>query len=169
MAKPGKASYSDAQGAIAAAKRWRGGQVMQWAAHGGKGVPDHYKCRSPLEINGVIQEGLFVDLFFKKSLLGGVPDKLYFSLMFNHARVMGLDENGPTRHLNSSGKGLAHHMQVIDHPHWHIPAPDCTPGYAEPVERQPIAELWRMFCARANINNAPGLSLPNQTAQMDLL
>lgn len=169
MAKSGRASYSDAVGAIEATKKWRGGKLMRWVEHGGKGTPDHYKCRSPLEINGVIQEGLFVDLYFKNSLLAGVPDKLYFSLMFNHARVMGLDENGPTRHLNKAGKGLAHHMQVIDHPHWHVPAPDSTPGYAEPIDRQPIDELWRMFCARANIKGAPGLSLPNQTAQMELL
>lgn len=169
MAQPGKASYSDAQGAIAAIKKWRGGKSIHWAPHGGKGFPSHFKCRSPLEVNGLIQEGLFIDLYFKPGKGPGMPDKISFSLMFNQARVMGLDENGPTRHLNTVGKGLPHHMQVIDHPHWHLPAPECTPGYAEPVDRHPIAELWRMFCARANIHSAPQLSLPNQTAQMDLL
>ncbi len=169
MAKPGKANYSDAKAAIEVAKTWRGGRSIQWAEHGGKGMPDHYKCRSPLEVNGVIQEALFIDLYFKRSILTGVPDKLCFSLMFNHARVMGLDENGPTRHRNSVGTGLAHYMQIVDHPHWHIPVPDGTPGYAEPLSRQPIAELWRIFCLRANINDAPVLTLPHQTAQMEPL
>lgn len=169
MAKPGKANYSEATAAIEMPKKWRGGAAMLWSESGGKGMPDHYKCRSPLEVNGLIQEGLFIDLFYKRSLLVGVPDKLYISLMFNHARVMGLDENGPARHLNSVGKGLEHYMQVVDHPHLHVPVPDGTPGYAEPLVRQPFDELWRMFCLRANINGAPGLTLPHQTAQMDLL
>lgn len=169
MAKQGKATYSDAQAAIELCKVWRGGSAVKWLAHGGKGMPDHFKCRAPLQVNGVIQEGLFVDLYFKKSVTPGVPDKINFSLMFNHARVMGMDDNGPTRHMNTAGRGLPYHMQIVDHPHWHLPAPDTTPGYAEPFDRQPIATLWRMFCERANISDAPDWIPPMQGPQLDLL
>lgn len=169
MAKPGKINYADALAAVAMPKEWAGGRPIAWSRQSQVGFPLHSKARAPLKFNGVVQEGCFIDLYHKISIIPGVPDKVSFSLMVNGARVMGLDENGPTSHLNKVGKGLAHFMSTVDHPHLHVPASDGTPGYADPIDRQPIDQLWQLFCARANIKGAPPFNFPATDAQLVLL
>ena len=169
MAKPGKIGYAEAEAAVSLVKTWRGGLFIKWREERKIGEPEHAKARVPLSVNGVIQEGLFVDIYYKRSVIEGIPDKLSISLMFNNSRVFGLDENGPTRHLNKVGQGLEHFRQPVSTPHVHYPVPDGSYGYAEPIERLPIDKLWSLFCARANILNAPPFNLPASDGQMDLL
>lgn len=169
MAKPGKIPYVDALSAINQPKYWGGGKRISWIEQGQQGYPHCHKARVTLMINGLIQEGYFVDLMHKASLLEGVPDKVSFSLIVNGARVLGLDENGPTQHLNTAGQGLPFFRQIVDHPHMHVPAEDQTPGYAEPLDRVSIEELWHLFCARANIFSAPPFNYPAADGQLELL
>lgn len=172
MAKARQVSFNDASAAIAMDKRWAGGGFLAWRPQGVPGFPNCHKCRATLSVNGVIQEGLFVDLFHKKSSLPHVPDKVSFSLVVMPARVFGLDENGISVHQNIAGRGMPFHMQTVDHPHLHFATPDSTDGYAEPVERQPIDKLWLLFLARANIEGAPPFRAPtgaDEGGQLELL
>jgi hypothetical protein len=128
----------------------------------------------PLSVNGVVQEGYFVDLFHKHSDFAGVPDKVSMTLVASGARVLALDENGPSEHVNTVGKGLPFYLQKANHPHLHVPVPESSSEYAEPIEREGIEGLWRIFLSRANIEGAPPFTLPprkpqSESGQMDLL
>lgn len=109
-----------------------------------------------------MEEGLRLELYFKKSTLFGVPDKLYMNLFVDGALCFCLHENGPAEHLNKIGIGMPHYQKQIGHPHMHTPVGDGTYGYAEPVERTPIGNLWCLFLERANILEAPQLTLPDK-------
>lgn len=90
------------------------------------------------------------------------------------ARLLALDENGPSEHVNTVGKGMPHYGKNADHPHVHVPVPEGSSGYAEPIDRTDIQALWRIFLERANISGAPPFTLPprqpqSESGQMDLL
>jgi len=169
MAKPGQIPYADAIHAIALGKEWSGGGSLKWIVKGPEGFPDHHKCRANISINGVIQEGYFVDIFHKKSTIDGIPDKVSIALIVNSARILALDENGPSQHANTVGKGHPFYQQIADHPHLHVPTAESSAGYAEPLKRTSIEDLWQVFLDRANINNAPPFNFPQKDSQMDLL
>lgn len=174
MAQAGQIPYSDALLSIASPKVWAGASRILWKGQGGKGFPASYKCRAPLSINGVVQEGYFVDLFFKYSDLQGVPDKVSMTFVTGRARVLALDENGPSAHINTVGKGMPFYAMNADHPHLHVPVHDSSSEYAEPIERIDVQGLWRMFLTRANIDKAPPFALPPRkpqdgSGQMELL
>ncbi len=174
MAQAGQIPYTDATMAIAAPKTWAGAHRIIWKGQGGKGFPESFKCRAPISINGVVQEGYFIDLFFKHSDLKGVPDKVSMTFVANRARILALDENGPSEHINTVGKGYLFYGKNADHPHLHVPVPESSSEYAEPVERTDIQRLWRFFLTRANIENAPPFLLPprkpqTESGQMELL
>jgi hypothetical protein len=174
MAEPGRIPYADAISAIAVPKGWAGASRILWKIQGGNGFPESYKCRAPLSVNGVVQEGYFVDLFYKFSALHGVPDKVSMTLVTNGARVLALDENGPSDHVNTVGKGHEFYGKNADHPHLHVPVPESSSGYAEPIDRIEIGALWKIFLERANIEGAPPFTLPPRkpqadSGQMDLL
>lgn len=174
MAKAGKIPFVDAVSAIGVAKTWEGARSILWKGSGGKGFPASFKCRSPLSVNGVVQEGYFVDLFYKFSDLLGVPDKVSMTLVVSGARVLALDENGPTTHVNLVGKGMPFYGRNADHPHLHVPVSESSSGYAEPIDRVQVEGLWRIFLERANITGAPLFSIPprgpqEDNGQMDLL
>ncbi|MNM59338.1 hypothetical protein D3C76_240140 [compost metagenome] len=174
MAKAGKIPYTDAMSAISLEKEWAGAPTILWVGMGGKGFPSSHKCRVPLSYKGVVQEGLFIDLFHKFSDLPGVPDKVCMTLVSADARVLALDENGPTTHINAVGYGMPHYQRQADHPHLHFPVPESSSGYAEPIDRVPLEALWRFFLQRANIDGAPPFNIPprgpqENSGQMDLL
>lgn len=169
MAKGGQIPFADALAGIAVPKKWAGGKSIKWRSQGQNGFPHSHKSRITLSVNGVIQEGYFVDLYHKLSMLDGVPDKVSFALIVNNARVMALDENGPSDHMNTVGRGLPHYQTMPDHPHLHIPVEESTSGYAEPLRRVLIEELWRLFLKRANISSAPPFNFPAENGQLELL
>ncbi|NBB11792.1 hypothetical protein [Pseudomonas sp. SLFW] len=175
MAKAGKIPYVDAISSIALPKTWAGASLIRWKSTGGKGSPAAHKCRIPLSVNNVVQEGLFVDLFYKYSGIAGLPDKVCMAFVAHNARLMALDENGPSQHVNVVGKQMPFYGKVADHPHLHFPVEEASSGYAEPIDRQAIGQLWRLFLERANINEAPTFTLPpkgpqqDESGQMDLL
>lgn len=164
MDKAGQMPYADALNAISVKKSWEGGAGIIWRPQGGKGFPHSHKSLINLSVNGVIQEGYFLDLYHKKSALDGVPDKVSMTLAVSGARILALDENGPSVHVNAVGKNFPFFMKRADHPHIHIPVPEHTSGYAEPIERMDIGELWIEFLQRANIAGAPPFTPPRDDA-----
>lgn len=166
MPKAGQIPYSDAISAIALPKVWQGSLGIRWHFRaGGSGSPESHNARHTLSINGVTQQGFFVDVFHKESFLPHVPDKVAFSLVAFGARVLCLDENGVSNHVNMVGKGLPHYGLRPHHPHLHVPVPESCSGYAEPVDRSDLATLWRYFLERANISGGPEFRLPPKDEQ----
>ena len=82
MAKGGQIPFADALASIAIPKKWAGGKSIKWRPQGQNGFPHSHTARTTLSVNGVIQEGYFVDLFHKASSLDGVPDKVAFVRVF---------------------------------------------------------------------------------------
>ena len=174
MAQAGKIPYTDAMAAISVPKSWAGAKAIIWKGQGGKGFPASHKCRIPISVKDVVQEGYFLDIFHKYSDLPGIPDKVSMTFVAGGARLLALDENGPSEHVNTVGKGMLHYGQNADHPHVHMPVPESSSGYAEPIDRTDIQALWRIFLERANISGAPPFTLPprqpqSESGQMDLL
>lgn len=82
-----------------------------------------------------MQAGYFLDIFHKYSDLPGVPDKVSMTFVAGGARLLAIDENGPSEHVNSVGKGMLYYGKNADHPHVHVPVPESSSGYAEPIDR----------------------------------
>ena len=117
--------------------------------------------------DGLIPAELAVKGYFKQSTITGGRDKLYLSLIYERVRLVGLDDNGPSRHRNSVGKGLPYYQQLANHPHVHILCEDGLQGYAEPIEVLTQKEQWAMFLSMCNISAGPDLQLP--IVQLDLI
>ena len=121
-----------------------------------------------------MQEGYFLDVFHKYSNFPDVPDKVSMTFVAGGARLLALDENGPSEHVNTVGKGMHFYGKNAEHPHIHVPVPESSSGYAEPIDRTDIQALWRIFLERASISGAPPFTLPprqpqSESGQMDLL
>lgn len=143
---------------IEAPKQWVGHSV-RWVANG-RSKPG-YKFQNALSLNdGLHPAGLFVYGYFKQAGVPGAQDKLYLSMRYMDARVVGLDDNGPSTHRNDVGRSLPYYRQRIDHPHSHRICDDALEGYAEPEPRREVAEMWSTFLQRCNIIDAPQLVLP---------
>ncbi|MBD1553592.1 hypothetical protein [Pseudomonas typographi] len=168
MAKPSRIPYDEAVAGIAIPKTWEAGNTIEWVMTSTKQWPAAYKFRTALGVGAVRPEGLFLQLDYKKSLIEFVPDKLYMTLLVNNARVFGIDENGASNHINTVGAGLPHFMAKVSHPHLHIPVPDASYGYIEPLAPQPVTSLWQLFLERANITGAPPLNLPRDEDQLQM-
>lgn len=166
MAKPNEIDFETAKEGIALPKAWAGPSRIEWITNAPKSSLPGYSCRVGLEISGEFREGCFVNITFKSSSIPGVPDSVSFTLLFDNARVIGVDDNGPSRHLNSVGKGMPYYMQTVSHPHIHFPVPESSAKYAEPLAPQDISALWKLFLERANISGAPDFHRP--TEQMGL-
>lgn len=166
MAKPNEIDYEAAKDGISLPKIWAGPPKIEWITNSPKCQLPGYSFRVSLEILGEIREGCFVNVTFKRSLISGIPDSVSFTLLFDNARILGIDDNGPSRHINIAGKGMPYYMQRIDHPHIHFPVPESSSKYAEPLEPQDISSLWNLFLEHANISGAPGFNQP--TEQMGL-
>lgn len=109
---------------------------------------------------------LFVQCYFKPSSVPGCRDKLSISLCFNHHRVLAIDENGPSTHLNEVGMGRPHFGKRIGHPQLHTVSDDAIYGYAEPISPMSLEGYWNHFLSLANVTNAPPFHLP--TMQLGL-
>lgn len=176
MAKPKTISPDDAKKTIDRPKFWLSNAKISWAKTTVKRFPSAYKFRVGLEIAAttgrVEPEGLFIECYFKKSLIHGVPDTLSMTLLVQNSRAFGVDENGPSEHLNKVGLGQRYYQQTVGHPHIHLPVNESSYGYAEPLAPQSLENLWSLFLEKANIHEAPSLTLPSTGApdeQMELL
>lgn len=160
MAKPSKISYEEAMAGLDAEKHWDAGESIEWVQTSVNHWPSSFKFRTALRVGNIRPEGLFLQMDYKASLIQDVPDKLYMTLLVNNARVFGIDENGQAGHINKVGIGREHFMKRISHPHIHLPVPEASYGYIEPLKAQSASSLWQVFLSRANIIGAPPLNLP---------
>jgi len=170
MAQPKTIPYDDAMLAIETPKFWPRGVVFDWKSPSAKRFPAPYSFRTALALNEAqttFAEDWFVDLYFKKSRVPGVRDTLSITLVVNKSRVIAVDDNGSGSHLNKVGAGLSHYRRAIDFPHLHIPVPESSYGYAEPLSATTVQALWGLFLLKANISEAPRIALP-ESGQMDL-
>jgi hypothetical protein len=176
MAKPKTISPVIARQMISRPKFWLPHARITWAQTTVKRFPRAYKFRVGLEIEAaagrVEPEGLFIQCYFKKSLICDVPDTLSITLLVQNSRAFGVDENGPSDHVNKIGQGQPYYQQKVTHPHIHIPVDELSYGYAEPLAPQSLEGLWNLFLEKANIHEAPSLTLPSAGVpdeQMELL
>lgn len=161
MAKPLKIPYETAIQGIALEKHWTAGPFIEWVQSSLHNWPNTYKHRSILRVGDRLEEGLFVQLEYKEGTIGEVPERLYFGLHVGGARSLAIDEDGVTGHTNTVGLGRPFYKQRVGHPHVHLPVQEASYGYAEPIMRAPVEELWQQFLQRANIMGAPKLNLPD--------
>ncbi|WP_199885144.1 hypothetical protein [Pseudomonas bohemica] len=170
MAQQKTIPYDDAVLAISALKLWPKGLVFDWKTSSTKRFPAPFSFRSPLALNDEqtkFAEDWFVELYFKKNLVPGVRDTLSITFVVNKARVVSIDDNGQGAHLNKIGAGLPFYQLAVDFPHLHIPIPESSYGYAEPLNSTTVQALWELFLLKANITGAPRIELP-EAGQMDL-
>ena len=160
MAKPLKIPYEEALAGIQKEKHWTAGGEIEWVQTSVNHWPFAYKHRSVLRVGNVLAEGLMVQLEYKGGVIEDLPERLCFTLLVGGARVFGIDEDGVTRHVNRVGIGQPFYQQTIGHPHIHLPVPEASYGYAEPIDRVPVEMLWQSFLERANILDGPRLNLP---------
>jgi len=80
-----------------------------------------------------------------------VPNTIYMNFFYQNAIVFAVHDGGPTKHINKVGESKKFYQQIIDHPHKHIPVPESSYGYAEPLEPMSIDDLWYLFRQEANI------------------
>lgn len=144
---------------IALPKTWVASGEMTWVDAGGR--PRGYKFRDRLALeDGSQPASLFVECYFKPSSMQGCPDKLSLSLFFNHHRVFGIDDNGPSGHVNHVGVGRSYFGQRVGHPHVHTVSDDSIYGYAEPLESMTFEGYWDYFVSTVGITGAPAFKLP---------
>lgn len=150
---------------IALPKSWVASGEIAWVDAGGR--PRGFTFRERLALpDGSQPASLFVECYFKPSSIQGCADKLSRGLFFNHHRVFGVDENGPSGHLNIVGVGRPYFQKRVGHPQVHTVSDDCIYGYAEPLELMPLEDYWDYFISEAGIVGAPPFQLP--TLQLGL-
>jgi hypothetical protein len=119
------------------------------------------------ETGSQFAEDWFVDLYFKRARIPGVRDTLSITLVVNRTRTVAVDDNGPGSHVNKVGAGHPYYQKSVGFPHVHVPLPQASYGYAEPLDGTTAQKLWELFLDRANISGAPRIELP-AFGQMDL-
>ena len=170
MAQPKTIPFDDAMLAVDAYKIWPRGVVFDWKSSSTKRFPAPYSFRTSLALNDAqtkFAEDWFVELYYKKSSVPAVRDTISITLIVNKSRVIAIDDNGSGSHLNKVGVGLPHYQTAIDFPHLHIPVPESSYGYAEPLNSTTVQERWSLFLAKAIISGAPRIELP-EAGQLDL-
>ena len=170
MAKPKTIQYEEARRAIETLKVWPRNTQFVWKKPATKKLPAPYSFRTSLALDteqSRFAESWFIELYYKKSILPGVRDTLSITFIVNKARIVAVDDNGPSSHMNKVGVGLPFYQQVIGHPHLHIPVTDASYGYAKPLSSTTTQALWELFLTEANITGAPRLELP-EFGQMGL-
>lgn len=132
---------------------------MSWNDTGGR--PAGFAFREPLAVgDGIVPATLFMAAYFKPATVPGVRDKLSVSLCFMNYRILGIDDNGPSRHYNHVGVDRPHYRRAVDHPQLHTVSDDCIYGYAEPFATSSNEDTWRQFLALCHIEGAPSFQLP---------
>lgn len=170
MAKQKTIPYEEARQAIDALKVWPSSAALAWKKPATKKLPSPYSFRTSLALDieqTKFAEDWFVELYYKKSPVPGVRDTLSITFIVNKARIIAIDDNGPSSHMNKVGVGLPFYQKVADHPHLHIPIPEASYGYAEPLSGTTVQAMWELFLTKANITNAPRFELP-EFGQMGL-
>lgn len=164
MAKQKTIPYDEASLAIDAMKVWPAHVRFEWKSQSTRKFPAPYSFRTSLALDAEqtrFAEDWFVELYYKKSPVPGVRDTLSIAFVVNRARIVAIDDNGPSSHMNKVGAGLPYYQQQADHPHLHIPVPEATYGYAEPLTSTTVQAMWELFLAKANITGAPRIELPD--------
>ena len=164
MAKQKTVPYDEAARAIAALKIWPTHVRFEWKSQSTRKFPAPHSFRTALALDAEqtkFAEDWFVELYYKKSPVPGVRDRLSITFVVNKARVVAIDDNGPSSHMNKVGIGLPFYQRQADHPHIHIPTHDSSYGYAEPLGEATVQAMWELFLARANITGAPRIELPD--------
>lgn len=164
MAKPNTIPYDDALRAIQTLKIWPTSARFEWKTQSSRKFPAPYSFRTSLALNQEqtkFAEDWFVELYFKQSLFSSVRDTLSITLVVNKARVVAIDDNGPSAHMNKVGAGMPYYQKRVEHPHLHFPVPESSYGYAEPIITATVQSLWELFLTKANITGAPRIELPD--------
>jgi len=162
---PDPALLAEIRRMIRLPKAWVASREIPWVDAGGR--PRGFKCRERLALpDGSQPAHLFVDCYFKPSGIQGCPDKLSLSLCFNHYRVLAVDENGPSGHINVVGSGRPYFGKRVGHPQLHTVSDDAIYGYAEPLESMSLERYWEYFVSEAGVTGAPLFRLP--TLQLGL-
>lgn len=160
-AAPDPALLVEIRRVITLPKAWVASHEMPWVDAGGR--PRGFKCRERLALpDGSQPAQLYVDCYFKPSGIQGCPDKLSLGLFFNRYRVLAVDENGPSGHVNVVGYGRPYFRKRVGHPQLHTVSDDAIYGYAEPIEPMPLEQYWDYFVSEAGITGAPPFRLPTQ-------
>ncbi|MDR9468601.1 hypothetical protein [Marinospirillum sp.] len=169
MPKIKEVTYDEAQLVISEFKAWAAGTQINWAQKSDRYFPKSYSSKNPLMIDGLLPEGLVLELYFKPSILTGVQDTFSASLLFQGVRILGLDAGQPAHHLNLVGENEEMYLREVNPPHLHRCVPDAMTGYAEPLPDASIEDLWEDFLLHANIMDAPELNLPDSGQTRPLL
>lgn len=111
---------------------------------------------------------LFVSGYYKDSTIPGVPPKLSLGLFYSSNRVIGIDDGRPSCHYNHVGQGMPYFQQKVSHPQLHKIVDDAIYGYAEPLELGTPTSFWDLFLSLANIEGAPGFTLPEGQLEMNV-
>lgn len=152
MAKPNTIPYADAVHGIEQAKHWPlSKNKITWIQISKKNWPFSYKFFIGLLVDSSFPEGTKVELFYKESIIPNVRNTIYMNFFYQNAVVFAVHDGSPSKHINNVGVGKKFYRKMIDHPHKHIPVPESSYGYAEPLEPMTIDELWCLFKKEANI------------------
>lgn len=120
------------------------------------------KFRSPISHNGTILEGVFVEMFYRQSMLASLNPFVNLSLIADGVRLVGVDIGGMKSHTNKVGSSMPYYRHRVYQPHIHFPVPDGVYGYCEPLdEKLDLDSVWQIFLDHANIKTAPAFELPS--------
>lgn len=155
-----KVSYARAIEIIQKTKYWSGPESFAKGWQGSKSIPSTFKIRAPLQIEGIVMEGCFVEVIYKRSPSGLAKDTFSASFFIDNARTVAIDDGKPSNHTNRIGEGHEYFGKVINHPHLHVPVESGSNGYAIPLEEMSTSELWQRFLKEAGISSAPDFTMP---------
>lgn len=168
--KPSADELNRLREAVRAPKIWVAGDEIGWVLNGA-GPPPGHKFRAPLafeKMPDVQPADLFVSGYYKDSTIPGVPPKLSLGLFYSSNRVIGIDDGRPSCHYNHVGQGMPYFQQKVSHPQLHKIVDDAIYGYAEPLELGTPTSFWDLFLSLANIEGAPGFTLPEGQLEMNV-
>ncbi|WP_083024064.1 hypothetical protein [Vreelandella lionensis] len=160
MGKTKRVSYALATEFIHKEKTWVGPKTFAKGWVGSDSTPSTFKIRAPLEVEGMIIEGCFAEVLYKRSPSGLARDTFSASFFVDNARIVGIDDGKPSTHTNRVGADLDHYGQIIPHPHLHLPIESASYGYAIPLVPMSTPALWQLFLNEAGIRSAPDFTMP---------
>jgi hypothetical protein len=155
--------YERAMEMIAAPKVWDSpvSFATGWRKPSTGKIPSQFSLRAIFLVEDEQLEGCKIDVSYKRSPNGLTKDVVSFSLLIDNARVLGIDDKAVNGHTNSIGRGYTHFGEFIAHPHIHLPVPEASYGYAEPLDpTMTYQDMWTLFLQRANVSQAPPFEKP---------
>ncbi|SFB88784.1 hypothetical protein SAMN05660443_0742 [Marinospirillum celere] len=155
------ADFSEIQQLIYEIKIWgAAGDEISWQLLKAAPLPQCYFSRIPLLLDKM-DEKVCLDLYYKPSILEGLPPAFTASLVMGGTRILAVDSGLAAMHLNKVGQGEEFYAQSFAHPHLHRATETALQGYAEPLPASDIEDLWEDFLLLANILEAPPLNFPD--------